>query len=132
MLNVFPSLLTYSFFAPMLLRALVALSIAYIVWVQYKRREEISHMRAPLIGVVGGLLWLGLAAELAVAAALFVGYYTQIAALFGLALSLKHYIFAKKYPSVIPFSRATYVFIFIICFTLLLTGAGALAFDLPL
>ena len=132
MLNVFPSLLTYSFFAPMLLRVAVAFSIAYIVWVQYKRREEISRMRAPLIGVVGGLLWLGLAAELAVAVALLVGYYTQIAALFGLALSAKHYIFAKKYPTVIPFSRATYVFIFVICLTLLITGAGALAFDLPL
>jgi len=132
MLNTFPSLLTYSFFAPLFLRIALALSIAYIVWFQFKHREAIGDTRVALIGKVGGLLWLALLIEAVVAVMLFVGYLTQVAAIIALLLALKHYIFAKKYPLVIPFARSTYVFMFVVCLSLLLTGAGALAMDLPL
>lgn len=132
MLNTFPSLLTYSFFAPTLLRVTVALTFAYIAYVQYKRREEIAKMRVPMVGKIGGLIWVALVIEALMALALLVGYCTQIAALLGLLLSIKHYVYAKKYPLVIPLGRADYIFIFVICLSILLTGAGAFAFDLPL
>jgi uncharacterized membrane protein YphA (DoxX/SURF4 family) len=132
MLNTFPSLLTYTFFAPTLLRITVALAIAYIAYVQFIRREEIAEMRVPVVGKIGGLIWIALIVETAIAIGLFVGYLTQICALLAMLLCIKHFIYAKKYPRVMPLCRADYIFIFVICLSLLLTGAGAFAFDLPL
>ena len=132
MLNTFPSLLTFSFFAPMLLRITVAVTFAYLVHKQFKHREAIAEVRVPLIGKMGGLVWVGLLIESGMALAMLVGWHVQIAALLGLVLCFKHFIYAKKYPSLVPLHRSTYIFIFIICLTLLITGAGALAMDLPL
>ena len=58
MLNTFPQLLTFSFFAPLLLRVAVAVAIAYIVYIQFKNREAIAEMRTVFIGKVGGLIWI--------------------------------------------------------------------------
>lgn len=132
MLNTFPSLLTFSFFAPMLLRLTVAFTFGYLVYKQFKHREAIAEVRVPLLGKVGGLVWVALLIESAMTITFFVGYATQITALIGLGVCLKHFIYAKKYPQIIPLHRSTYVYVFIMCFTLLLTGAGALAMDLPL
>ena len=119
-------------FVPVLFRITIALSILYIVSVQYKRRVTLEEMRIPLIGKVGGLLWLLLAIELVLAAMFLFGYYTQFAALVGLVLSAKHYMFAKRYPAAIPLPRAAYVYIFVICIALVFMGAGAFAMDVPL
>ncbi len=120
-------------FVPVLLRFVVALSLAAIALTQYKRREEISLMRVPLIGTLGnGMLWLVLVIEVALAAMFLVGYYTQLAALAGLVLCIKHFIYAKKYSRAIPLCRVDYVYLFVICLALVCMGAGAFAMDLPL
>ena len=60
------------------------------------------------------------------------GYYTQIAALLGAIGAFKAFLFTKRYPEIIPFSRSTYILLIAILLSLLLTGAGAIAFDLRL
>ncbi len=133
MFNTFPDLLTYSFFAPTLLRLAGALAVAYIAYAQFKRREEIGEITYWLIGKPGSwLIWVVVALETILALALLFGYYTQLAALAGLVLCVKHYIFAKKYSRAIPLCRVDYIFLAVILLSLLLTGAGALAIDLPL
>lgn len=132
MLNTFPDLLLFSFFAPTLLRIAVAVAFAYIAYIHFKRRAELMQMRVPLLSTLGPLLWLVMLIEAVIALALLFGYHTQIAALAGLVLSIKHAIFAKRYARAIPLCRGEYFFIIVILLSLLLTGGGAFAFDLPL
>lgn len=90
-------------------------------------------MRIPFIGTLGnGLLWLVLAVECALALMFLVGYYTQFAALAGLVLCIKHFIYAKKYARAIPLCRADYIYLFVLCLALVCMGAGAFAMDIPL
>jgi uncharacterized membrane protein YphA (DoxX/SURF4 family) len=132
MLNVFPDLITYSFFAPTILRILVGLSFLYIAYTQFARRKEIAETGFPFVGKPNvALVYVSSIVIALVGAALCLGYATQIAALAGIVVSLKHAIFAKKYPRLIPLCRLEYVYILVICFTLLLTGAGLLAVDTP-
>ena len=129
MLNPFP-LFYLSEFVPTILRLLVGLSLLYVGYTQIKRRKEISEIRFPLIGkpdqtlvIIGGLI-VGIDAL-----ALIVGYGTQVAAFVGILISLKHAVFAKKYPRAIPLCRLEYVYILVILCTLVITGAGFFGFD---
>lgn len=132
MLNPFPSLLIFSFFAPTLLRIAIALVLLSVAYAHYKRRTEIATTKFPL-GISGmWIAWVMIIATALTAVALCIGYGVQWAALVGVAISLKGAVWAKRYPRVFPLCRLEYVLILIVCFSLLLTGAGALAFDLPL
>lgn len=134
MLNTFPSLLTFGFFAPTLLRVLVAFSLFYVGYAQAIRRKEITEeVHLPLIGHPDSTLVI-ISAFIIVAnsLALLLGWHTQLAALLGIVICLKHLWYAKKYPRAIPLCRLDYVYIVVILCTLLISGAGALALDLPL
>jgi uncharacterized membrane protein YphA (DoxX/SURF4 family) len=133
MLNTFPNLLTYGFFAPAILRVLVALSFFYIAYAQASRRKEIAELKIQIIGHVDQTMVL--ISSLAIAAtglALFLGWHTQIAAIVGILVALKHAIYAKKYPRLIPLCRLEYIYLLVILLTLLISGAGAFAMDVPL
>lgn len=132
MLNPFPELLVFGFFAPTLLRIAAAIAFGSIAYLQYKRREEIAATRFPIIGHGGVWMWVSITVEVLITISLLLGYYTQWAALVGLIVAIKHAIFAKRYPRAVPLCRGEYYFLIFICLSLLLSGAGALAFDLPL
>ncbi|TSC68699.1 MAG: hypothetical protein G01um101456_527 [Parcubacteria group bacterium Gr01-1014_56] len=132
MLNPFPSLLIYGFFAPTLLRVAAACVLLYIVAIQFRRKEELAKTNFPIIGTVGAVVWVKIIVEAAIAVALFFGYYTQIAAVLGSIVALKQLIFAHTYSAWVPVSRGTSALLLLILLSLLLTGAGAFAFDLPL
>lgn len=132
MLNTFPDLLTYSFFAPTILRLFAAGIFAYGAYYAWQHRARIAHLRFPIIGQAS---WVGGASAVvhaAIAGMLGTGYYTQVAAILGALGAIKGYVYAKRYPELFPFGRSTYVLLLAILLSLLLTGAGALAFDLPL
>lgn len=133
MLAFFPELLFLAPFAITLLRLTVAVSVLYIAYVHWQRREEIGAMRFPIVGSVGAwFIAFGSLIEAIIGAALFIGYATQFAAILAFVMAFKHVIYAKKYPRAIPLCRADYVYLMVMSFALLLLGAGALAFDLPL
>jgi len=132
MLNTFPDLLVLGFFAPTLLRVAVALVFLYGAWAQYSRLAELSHLSLPLVGRAPMAIWLSIAVHLAIGLMLFFGYYTQIAALLGILGSIKGMVWAKKYPRLFPLCRLEYAFVLVICLSLLISGAGAFAYDLPL
>lgn len=131
MLNPFPELLVFGFFAPTLIRIFVALVFFVSAYALYTRRDELS--RTPfIIGRGAWMVWFALLINLAVGVMLFAGYYTQIAALVGALLAIKGLVWGKKYGRFFVLCRLDYLFVLVMCFSLLLTGAGALAFDLPL
>ncbi len=115
-----------------MLRLLVGLSLLYVAYTQINRRKEISETGFPFIGrpdqtlvIIVGLI-VGIDAL-----ALILGYGTQVAAMVGILISLKHAVFAKKYPRAIPLCRLEYVYLIVILCTLVITGAGLLGMDAP-
>ncbi|MBI2030150.1 hypothetical protein HYT05_00850, partial [Candidatus Kaiserbacteria bacterium] len=52
--------------------------------------------------------------------------------IFGMLFVIKHWVWSRWYRSTIGLSRGTLALLFVICFVLLIAGAGAVAFDLPL
>jgi hypothetical protein len=118
MLNPLPELLTLKFFAPALLRAAAALAFFYIAY---------RHYRA---AATSTLEWLMLVFWALAALMLLAGYYTQIAALAALAGLVAQVWLGGRSQQPLP--RSAMFLLIVICLSLLITGAGALAFDLPL
>ena len=133
MLNPFPQLLTFGFFAPTILRIAAALILLYIGYVINRDRDRFFEISFPIVGKPR--LWVLRAAAsitILVGLSLGVGYDTQWAAILAMFIALKLFILRRYYRSIIPLSQSAYFLLFVICLSLLLTGAGALAYDLPL
>lgn len=132
MLNVFPALLDYTFFAPTLLRVAAALVFLYVAYYHLVHKDEIARTRFPIIGAGAWIVWVAVLVEILVALGLFFGAWTQVAALVGALVGLKYSLWAGRYPSYFILSRTASILLIVICLSLMLTGAGAMAFDVPL
>lgn len=111
MLSLFPELLFLSLFAPLLFR--IALAVYFVLAAR-------THMQK-------GLTVLS-TVEILVAVPLLIGAWTQIVALAALALCA----YALYTPRTRTYPVSTLALMALISFSLLITGAGAFAFDLPL
>lgn len=132
MINTFPDLLTFSFFAPTIIRMAAGLVFLYVAFAQWKRVEEIAHMRFPLVGAGAWIGWISIFFHAGIGAMIVCGFYTQIAALVGIAGLIKSFFLLTWYPRLIPMNRISLLLLVAICLSLLFSGAGAFAYDLPL
>ncbi len=134
MLNPFPEILFLGYLAPTLLRIAAAICIGYSAYHILRNREAAVQIDLPVIGKPAMfLVWIATGFAALVAMALFFGYGTQIAAILGGLIALKYSFFLpKRLQSLLPLSRGTYMLVFVICLSLLITGGGAFAMDLPL
>jgi uncharacterized membrane protein YphA (DoxX/SURF4 family) len=123
MLNPLPQLLDFSFFAPTLLRGAVAVAILAFSYRDLAQPNLTWHKKIfALLEIAGSLL-------------LIVGAYTQITAMILIALTLFRMVFVKNNAGVCPADghrSIHHLIIIIILISLLLTGAGLFAFDIPL
>lgn len=134
MLNPFPEFLNYSLLAPLILR--VAVGLIFLDLGVLKFRSEKSRWMAtfdtlglrpsdffvPVYGglqVIGGLMFI-------------FGLYTQIAALFFVLSTGAELYIEWKARDILKRDIVFYLLLFVVSLSLLLTGAGAWAFDLPL
>lgn len=119
MLNPFPSLLIYSTLAPFILRIVLGL-IFLDLGASRLRSRKLNFLSAiALLEVVGAFM-------------LFIGLYTQIAALgFAILTGIELYIEWKD-SKILKGDFVFYLLLFVISLSLLLTGAGAYAKDIPL
>ncbi len=134
MLNPFPELLNYSLLGPFILRVLIGLVFIDLGFLKFRSEKErwLNSFEAlglrptdlflalyALIQLIGGLLFL-------------IGLWTQIVALvFAILSGIELYI-EWQMREVLKRDIIFYLFIFIISVSLLLTGAGAYAIDIPL
>jgi hypothetical protein len=133
MLNPFPDLLAYIFFAPVLFRITVGAVFVYLMLTHFKNKRHVAgEIKMVSHEVAVWLVGLLILAEAALAAAFFLGFSTQIAALLAALGFAKMLVLRKKLPSYAPLSALSYVLLIVICLSILITGAGAFAFDLPL
>ncbi len=134
MLNPFPELLTYSLLAPFIIRLAVGfvflnLGILTIKGERDVWQNSIKALGIPnpkrvtqilaIIQILGGLL-------------LIIGLYTQIAALILGILSLAETYIEYKESSILKRELFFYILLFVSTISLLLSGAGAFAIDIPL
>ena len=134
MLNPFPDLLAYAILAPFMLRMVLGLAFLYAGYrnLTRERQEAASRFRVDWGPLGTFFIWkLGIA-QLLVGLALIAGFLTQIAAIVGAVIGVYLFLFKSRYPMIAPRSKLYYVFVVVTSLSLLLTGAGAIAFDLPL
>ncbi len=134
MLNIFPELITFVLFSPLLLRVVVG--VYFLYWgVQLLKKDRYADCATSLRVEWGSLgilfIWYLSFFEIIVGAFLIVGFLTQAAAIGGMLIAGKLYYLQKTYPSVARNERSTYLLIFVVCLSLLLSGAGVLAIDIP-
>lgn len=134
MLNPFPELLMYSTLAPLVLRVVVGLIFIDLGLLKFGREKtrwlasfDTLALRPAdffvpvyaLLQVVGGVL-------------LIVGLWTQVAALAFVIFTGLELFVEWRAQEVLKRDLVFYLLIFVISLSLLLTGAGAFAIDIPL
>lgn len=117
MLSLFPSLFDYSLYAPLLIRLTLG-----VIFLYQSRTKLRGRKKTKLIGtleVVGALL-------------LIIGLFTQaVALIFSIMLVL--FLFHKMSRRSLFSDGVNYYFLMLVlCLSLLVTGAGVYAIDLPL
>lgn len=114
MLSLFPQILFLTPFAALLIRLALVVVLALAAWDHMSRRDTTLNIWSLL--------------ELGAAAALFIGLWVQAVALlvfFNAALAL-------FIPKMRTFPKSTLALTCVLALSLVVTGAGAIAFDLPL
>ncbi len=134
MLNTFPELLTYSYFAPTLLRIALGLFIIYSGYQAFGYEKEKIKNALLLVKIDFGQTGVDVLATLKIILGilLVIGLFTQISSLIIIFLLLGSIYIKYKQKSSLPESICFYSFLIVIAVSLLFTGAGLLAFDLPL
>jgi uncharacterized membrane protein YphA (DoxX/SURF4 family) len=134
MLSVFPNLFTYNLIAPFILRVVVGLIFLELGYLKLGKEKSAWNMFFETIHFKPSYLFVTLLAiiEIVSGAFLIVGYLTQLA-----ALIMAIILFAEAYVelrdgTILKRDIVFYTLLLAICVSLLLTGAGAFAFDLPL
>ncbi len=116
---IFPTLLSFQILAPFLLRICAGL---FVVYLGYKLYKKSYNFAAGIYAICGALVVLGL--------------YTQIVAIISIAMvKFDFYLDYWIERKLKPISYETWILytVFIIIFlSLIVTGPGFLAFDLPL
>jgi uncharacterized membrane protein YphA (DoxX/SURF4 family) len=134
MLNTFPSLLTYSWYAPLILRLVLGLILVDLGILKFRgeRKDWITTFAAYKIRPAH--LWVSLYGLLEIVGGAFLifGFLTQVAALAFVLLSGIEFYIEYTEGAVLKRDIVFYILVFAIARSLLLTGAGAFARDLPL
>lgn len=134
MLNPFPELLNYALLAPLLLRLVVGLIYVDLGFLKFKSEKPRWITSFEALGLRPADLFVTLYAALQVIGGimLLVGLYTQIAALFFVLSTGAELYVEWKMKEVLKRDMVFYLLVFVISLSLLFTGAGAYAIDLPL
>jgi putative oxidoreductase len=133
MLNTFPSLLTFGLLAPFILRLVLGIIFLYAGYMKITRKDQTAHILSslnyPNPKVTAWVLGL---IQVVSSVALIVGFLTQIAAGIILIISLGGLIVKTRHGELIKQSIGFSLFAVAISASLIFTGAGFWAFDLPL
>lgn len=122
MLSIFPSLLTYQEISPLIIRLVLGITLVYFGYQKTLGKGKSSGSNTKAYGV----------GEIITGAFLVIGLYTQLAALINviiLIIKIGHKINRKAF---LTDGVNYYALLLAMALSLLFTGAGFLAFDLPI
>jgi uncharacterized membrane protein YphA (DoxX/SURF4 family) len=116
--------MSFSLFAPVFIR--IFLGVCFIITGSNLLRVQRQTVLAKSTWIMAGIVSLG------TGSLLFVGAYTQIAALIGGLFAFVALLLKKEFPTVFSQTRALYGAVIFMCLSLLFSGSGFLGFDFPL
>ncbi|MEK7609885.1 MAG: hypothetical protein AAB470_02070 [Patescibacteria group bacterium] len=122
MLASFPSLLAYESFAPFIIRVVLGVTLAYFGYRKIKGRGQSSGSNSLMYGIV----------EILIAVFLVIGLFTQIAALLNSVILVIKLGYKTRDKALLTDGINYYILLLTMAISLMFTGAGWLAFDLPL
>lgn len=134
MLNPFPELLTYSMLGPFVLRVLLALIFIDLGSLKFRSEKEGWRASFETLGLRPTDVFVPLYALLQIIGGLMLltGFWTQVAALAFVIFSGIELYVEWQAREILKRDMVFYLLIFAISLSLLLTGAGAYAIDIPL
>ena len=134
MLNPFPDLLNLTLFGPMILRILLGLIFIDLGLLKFRGEKESWLASFEALGLRPASLFLPLYALLQIIGGLLLlaGLWTQIAALAFVIFTLIELYIEWQAREILRRDFVFYLLVFTISLSLLLTGAGAYAIDIPL
>lgn len=134
MVNSFPELLSLGMLAPLIIRLTVGVFFIILGYHKFTHQKQSLIAFTESINIKPADLFiktLGFV-ELVIGATLIIGLFTQVAAMVGAIIALVSFIVAVREPDLKLRTNTEYAFLFIMAFSLMLTGAGLISIDLPL
>ena len=122
MLSLFPSLLTYQQAGPLVIRLICGATLAWFGYQKVRGRGTSSGSNSAVYGYV----------EMFLSLFLIVGLYTQLAALLNAVILVIKLALKAKEGKLLSDGVNYYILLLAMCLSLMVTGPGFLAFDLPL
>jgi len=122
MLNTFPYLLNFTFIIPFILRIFVGSYFLKQTWIEFKKHPRRKSNIPKLNRTIGALA----------AIFLLLGLFTQLTSLFLIVLTFFNIYYKKKNNTLKEGKLDFYVLLVGILLSLIISGAGILAIDIPL
>lgn len=123
MLSLFPELLDWSWYTPVLFRGFIFVYLMTIaiglLRKQHQNNEKLADIGFSTLFILLSLLLL-------------LGIYVQIIGVVGFSLAMTALFFKKRYAKELQESRWFYILIGLVSLSLVFLGAGPYAFDIPL
>lgn len=134
MLNPFPELLMYSFFGPLILRVVLSLIFIDLGFLKFRGEKERWLASFEALGLRPTDLFVPLYAGLQIMGGLLLlfGLWTQVAALVFIVSTGSELYVEWQARDILKRDMVFYLLVFVVSLSLLLTGAGAYAIDIPL
>jgi uncharacterized membrane protein YphA (DoxX/SURF4 family) len=134
MLNPFPELLDFGILAPALIRVAVAVFFISFGWSKLTKEREHKATFFESIGLRPAGVYVTLLGlfQIIAGVCLIVGVFTQVIAMLCSVIALVSYIIKKRHPEMLFTPSSVYALLFIMSLSLIFSGAGGLAVDLPL
>jgi uncharacterized membrane protein YphA (DoxX/SURF4 family) len=134
MLNTFPELLNYAILGPTLLRLVLAFTLITIGidTIQNKRPLFAAYFSSKEYPLASFLPWKFAIAEIILGLFFIFGFFTQIAALIAIYVLFSLFYIENRAEKILPHTSTFYLVMIAVALSLLFTGAGAFAVDLPL
>ncbi len=120
--SLFPYLLTYEQLAPLIIRIVLGITLAYFGYQKIKGQGKSSGSNSVMYGAV----------EIIIATFLIIGLFTQLAALLNAVILIIKIGYKIRDKAFLTDGVNYYVLLLAMAITLAFSGAGFLAFDLPL
>lgn len=134
MLSLFPTLLNYSIFAPLILRVVLGLIFLDLGALKFRSEKKrwVDSFKALRLNPADFFVALYGALQIIGGVLLVVGFWTQGAALAFVIFTAVELYIEWTAKDVLKRDMVFYLLTFVISLSLLLTGPGAYSFDLPL
>lgn len=122
MLSTFPSLLAFEGFAPLIIRVVLGVTLAWFGYQKIKGRGQSSGSNSLIYGII----------EVVISVFLIIGLFTQIAALLNALILVIKLGFKVNQKAFLTNGINYYLLLLAMAISLVFTGPGFIAFDLPL